>query len=452
MKESPVELFDVLKVSADFVLFSMDDIGFALLAVSDSGQILSATPPVRRIFRKNEGEVEGQALLSLLPELEAFAGEEYIRVEARGGVDLWEEEKQDKAGLSFLECLAYRAHRGGRVEVLAKACAEPIWLEVAVYKLNLHDELVYAVLIFDINHRKKIEESIRDLNENLEQKVAQRTGELINAQQEILAKQKMATMGTLTASIAHEINNPNNFILVGSQNVVADLGKLRDFMFSLMDEEADGELRAVFDGHFEKLNAQVQLIQEGSQRINAIVSGLQSLSRFDHSGPRDANVGTLIEETTRVVQSCNRDRLNVELQLVERPQLFCWVTELSQMLMNLMANAVDAISERQKIRGSTGRGVITVSTEAATLGDSSAIRIIVEDDGIGMSEAVVARAFEPFFTTKGPGEGAGLGLSNSLTIVEHHHGTLALESRPGLGTRAIVTLPLVAAPEEALPA
>lgn len=450
MKQTPVELFDVLKVSTDFVLFSMDDIGFALLAVNDSGYVLSATPPVRRIFHKNEGEVEGQPLLSLLPELEAFADEEYTRVEARGGVDMWDDGHQERTGLPYLECLAARANLGGRVEV--QAGAGTIWLEVAVYKLNLDDELVYAVLIFDINHRKKIEESIRDLNENLEQKVAQRTSELIHAQQEILAKQKMAAMGTLTASIAHEINNPNNFILVGSQNVVADLDRLRTFMFSLMDEEADGELREVFDGHFEKLNAQVQLIQEGSQRINAIVSGLHSLSRFDHSGPRDANVGILIEETARVVQSCNRDRLNVDLQLAERPQLFCWVTELSQMLMNLMTNAVDAIAERQKIRGSTGRGVITVTTQAAELGDSPAVRIIVEDDGIGMEQGVLARAFEPFFTTKGPGEGAGLGLSNSLTIVEHHHGTLTLESRSGEGTRAIVTLPLVAAPEEALPA
>jgi signal transduction histidine kinase len=452
VKQRTVELFDVLKVSTDFVLFSMDDIGFALLAVNDAGLILSATPPVRRIFRKNEGEVEGQSLLSLLPELEAYADQEYSMVEARGGVDMWEDEKEDKVGLPFLECLACRAHRGGRVEVHSRACAEPRWLEVAVYKLNLNDELVYAVLIFDIDHRKTIEESIRDLNENLEQKVAQRTGELINAQQEILAKQKMAAMGTLTASIAHEINNPNNFILVGSQNVVADLGKLRDFMFSLMDEEADGELKAVFDGHFDKLNAQIQLIQEGSQRINAIVSGLQSLSRFDHSGPRDANIGTLIEETSRVVQSCNRDRLNVDLQLAERPQLFCWVTELSQMLMNLMANAVDAISERQKIRGSTGRGLIAVTTQATTLDESPAIRIVVEDDGIGMSDAVLSRAFEPFFTTKGPGEGAGLGLSNSLAIVEHHRGTLVLESRPGAGTKVIVTLPLVVAPQEALPA
>lgn len=162
------ELFDILKVVADFVL----------LAVDSKGVIESATPRVRTMFQMNEGEVEGKSLSDIVPELAWLEQMEFTPVEPRGGIDLMGDVDVVTSECAYMEYLAAHQQQNGNYEVLTTIADQSCWLMFATYKLQHEGNIVFSVIIADITERKKNEEEIRELNENLEQRVADRTAEL----------------------------------------------------------------------------------------------------------------------------------------------------------------------------------------------------------------------------------------------------------------------------------
>lgn len=167
MKIKQSDLFEILKVVADF----------ALLAVDGAGQVRSTTPPVRQIFRLNEGEVEGKALADIIPELAWVEGEAFTPVGPRGGLDFMSDDVAT-SDCAYMEYLAAHQEQGGNYEVLTTVDGESRWLMLATYKLLHEGQILFAVIIADITQRKRAEEEIRELNENLELRVQERTAEL----------------------------------------------------------------------------------------------------------------------------------------------------------------------------------------------------------------------------------------------------------------------------------
>ena len=287
-------------------------------------------------------------------------------------------------------------------------------------------------------------ESLRELNRDLEQKVQNRTAALATAledlrstQGQLLQKEKMASLGQLVAGIAHEINNPVNFIEGNIEMLREHAGALGGAIQAFRDAAARGEIAAQdaigekFDLDFvlADLGPLLDACQEGVGRTSEIVAGLRSFSRLDRAACDAVDLIQGLESTLALL----RDRfaaIRVERELEPIPLVECMAGQIHQVFMNLLTNAADAI-ERE------GR----VTLRSRRIGEDR-VQIEIEDDGHGMSEEVLDHIFEPFYTTKPVGKGTGLGLSISLGIAQRHGGALEVASARGRGSRFTLSLPI----------
>ena len=295
------------------------------------------------------------------------------------------------------------------------------------------------------------ERIIREQNVMLESKVQERTKELREShdhlkrtQSQLVNAEKMASLGQLTAGIAHEINNPVNFITSNIPPLRRDLADVLEVLNgyrSLDAAEATTSLPALrereaeldIDGSIVELGEILRSIEEGAGRTAEIVRGLRNFSRLDEDDLKLADLNEGLQSTLTVLANQLKDHAELQLELGQLPAVECHPGKLNQVFMNILNNAIQAIASRKDLR----RGTITVRT--TTVGD--AVRISIADDGPGMTESVMAKVFEPFFTTKDVGEGTGLGLSIAYSIVEKHGGRITVESLPGAGATFHVTLP-----------
>lgn len=300
-------------------------------------------------------------------------------------------------------------------------------------------------------------QQLLDYNRSLEQRVQARTQDLVASlrtvsekhaalvamQQQLVQAEKMSSLGTLVAGVAHEINNPANFTRLAAANVRRDLGALRDFLVGLSDEDSDPVLLAEMQARFNRIETQLGLVRDGADRLANIVSDLQSFSRVGDSEGQDAAPDDGLEATLNLVRAQYGDRIDITLERAHpEARGLCQPAALNQVFMNLAVNACQAILERQAAEGRRDlpAGRLRVSTRLEADGHWLAC---FDDDGTGMDSATQGRIFEPFFTTKDVGRGTGLGLSVSYGILRRHGGDIRVSSTPGQGSRFVVRLPLV---------
>ena len=278
----------------------------------------------------------------------------------------------------------------------------------------------------------------------LEAEVARRTAELRQAledleraQARLVQQEKMASLGQLTAGIAHEIKNPLNF--------VTNFAGLSADLLDELDETDDAAERAEL---LADLRTNAQKIEAHGARADAIVRSMMAHARSGAGAHRPVGLDALVAEHADLAWHglrARRPHPTVALRRdLEAPgaRVEADPQELGRVLINLLDNAFDAVLERASTAGPGYVPTVTVSTRAA--GDAAVVR--VEDNGTGMPEAVRARVFEPFFTTKPTGAGTGLGLSLSHdVVVQGHGGSLEAESAEGEGSAFVVTLPALGA-------
>lgn len=257
-------------------------------------------------------------------------------------------------------------------------------------------------------------------------------------QQQMIESEKMASLGTLTAGVAHEINNPTNFVHVSVQNLQSDIKKLQDFLFDLLEADDGDEIVQSFTEHFSILYSHLDTIIDGTVRIRGIVKNLKSFTHPDAEEKRPMHVGDALESTLSLIKTKFQGLVNFDTRLGENPVLLCYPSELNQVFMNIIVNACEAIRDRIDNRDIQGEVVIGCYVREQN------VVVTIEDNGCGMPEETKQRIFEPFYTTKDVGEGTGLGMSISYGIIQKHQGEMVVESQVNVGTLFTLSLPICA--------
>ena len=321
----------------------------------------------------------------------------------------------------------------GAVDYITK----PFQTEEVLARVSVHYNLRYLT--------KQLEEQ----NQFLEQRVAEKTAQLVQ-------HEKMAALGNLVAGIAHEINNPVGFI-AGNINAAQDYTQNLFYLLKLYRQELSNpspELQEAIDDldlEFieEDLPKLISSMRLGVDRIRNISTSLRTFSRADTNKKTEFNLQEGIDSTLLILKyrlkaNENRPAIQVVKDCGESPPLIkCYAGQLNQVIMNIVANAIDALEESnqgrsyQEIEGNPNKIFIRLEE----LKEKMLIRI--RDNGTGMSEEVRDRIFESMFTTKSVGKGTGLGLAIARQIVEEKHGgMLTCHSQLGKGTEFVITLPL----------
>ncbi|WP_416666016.1 PAS domain-containing sensor histidine kinase [Egbenema bharatensis] len=341
----------------------------------------------------------------------------------------------------------------------------------------------YVAIRNDITACKQTKEALQQLNDQLEARVAQRTAELQASQQslrqqaydlsqtlqelqqtqmQLVQSEKMSSLGQLVAGVAHEINNPVNFIygnLIHADEYTQDLLRLVQLYqqhypqpHPVIQEELESIDLTFLTQDLPQLLSSMKV---GADRIQKIVLSLRNFSRMDEAEMKAVNLHEGIDSTLMILQNRlkpkgNRRSINIIKNYGDLPDVECYPGQLNQVFMNILSNAIDALEEKMQFHESsasdkaseefaTDLPTITIQTRRLNPGQ---VQIAIADNGSGIPEAIRHRLFDPFFTTKAIGKGTGMGLSISYQIVtEKHQGTLECQSTLNQGTKFIITIP-----------
>lgn len=290
-------------------------------------------------------------------------------------------------------------------------------------------------------------EQLLTLNKELEQKkdgLEEALKKLKSTQTQLVESEKMIILGQLTAGIAHEINNPVNFINSGIEGLkiaVEQLIELLDKYDKVSAENAREQLKLIetykqeidYNGLLADIVQLTKDVKSGIFRTVEIVKGLRTFTRLDESDLKFIDLHKNIDSTLVILRNKFVNKIKIIKDYGDIPQIECYPGKINQVLLNILVNAIQAIDKE---------GQVTIKTLLMEQDDQQFVKVRIEDTGSGMTEDVKKRIFEPFFTTKDAGEGTGLGLSITQNIIEIHNGTIEVESETGRGTVFTILLPV----------
>jgi PAS domain S-box-containing protein len=338
-----------------------------------------------------------------------------------------------------------RATRGDGEELTLIVTAAPLpgGFIVETYRdvtADVRIQRKYKVLLDHERRAKEIlEETVRERTEELRQANA----EIKRTQAQLIHQEKMSSLGRLVAGVAHELNNPINFVYGN----VDFLGRYMDDLLSLVDtlEEAmphmPAEVRSrveakkqeiEFDFLVEDSRKLLRSIRAGAERTAGIVRDLKAFSRTGSGEAQEADLCAGIETTLNLIAPLLKNRIHVEKDFQPGvPKIICHPGHINQVFMNILTNAAQAV-----------RAEGTVHVRVEKVQGKEAVKVTVRDSGVGIKPDILEKIFDPFFTTKDVGEGTGLGLAISESIVRAHGGSITCESTLGQGASFVVTLPM----------
>ncbi|WP_445250432.1 PAS domain S-box protein [Microcoleus sp. OTE_8_concoct_300] len=311
----------------------------------------------------------------------------------------------------------------------------------------------------DITTRKQAEEALRQSEEREREKARDLESALLElqaTQTQLIQTEKMSSLGQLVAGIAHEINNPVNFIHANIDYLNQYTKQLLDLVTLYEQEYPEPNSKIVdriqeidLDFMAEDLRKVVGSMQVGTERIRQIVLSLRNFSRLDESAMKPVDIHAGIESTLLILQHRLKSHdSSPEIEVIKEfgklPLVECYASQLNQVFMNIIANGIDAIEERyQKLsvpRSETPSGRIAICTRVTA---QNTVMVEISDNGTGMPQGIVDRIFNPFFTTKAVGKGTGLGMSIAHSIVvEKHNGKIECISSIGCGTTFQIEIPI----------
>jgi signal transduction histidine kinase len=334
----------------------------------------------------------------------------------------------------------------GRLGYLIGSYAQPLSPEEQELLQAVADQL--AIAINQAHLYTQAQTQVTLLNDALRK--------LQQAQLRLVQNEKMSSLGQLVAGIAHEINNPVNFIhgnLLHANEYIQELLALVALYQKHYPEPTPIVQTTIEAIDIEFLNEDLPKLlasmQVGAERIREIVRSLRVFSRLDEAEVKDVDIHEGIDSTLMILRNRLKAKPNhTEIEVVKHyaqlPLVECYAGQLNQVFMNILSNAIDALDDYNSNRTpeafSNNRGKITISTEVL---ESKQVRIRIADNGPGISEEVQSRMFDPFFTTKAIGKGTGMGLAISYQIIsERHRGQLRCTSVLGQGTEFSIEIPI----------
>ena len=434
-----------------------------LLLVTSEGNILATNPPVAALLGLRSKALIGKNLFDLVTEppdnvikylqacsstrtmflgsltLRRHDGETLICRSEGAVVQPWSVESQSLILL--------------RLENRASASSNFVLLNKKI------DELAK-----EVQQRQRAEAALSKANQELERRVEERTNELNRTlnelretQAQLVQSEKMSSLGQVVGGIAHEINNPINFIhgnLIYASQYVHKLLELLH-LYQSQFPQATPEIQKMaqeIDLEFllEDMPKLLDSMQEGTTRIDEIVQSLRMFSRLDEAERKQVDLHKSIDSTlmllgNRLKANSERSAIQVVKEYGNLPLVECYAGQLNQVFMNILVNAIDAHEENEKkaqcsmLDAQFSTPIIRIRTE---VNEPHGVTVRISDNGVGMTEAVQQKLFDPFFTTKPVGKGKGLGLSISYQIVtEKHRGKLWCSSTPGQGSEFVIDIP-----------
>ncbi|MEB3280958.1 MAG: AAA family ATPase [Lyngbya sp.] len=342
---------------------------------------------------------------------------------------------------------AFTSERLQLLEVITTQAA------ISLENARLYDNLAIAKSQLEATNQtleQKVQQRTQELHEK-NQCLAQTLEELQRTQTQLIQSEKMSSLGQLVAGVAHEINNPVNFIfgnITHAQEYAEDLLEVikayqecyPEPVEAVQDLIEEVELDFLVEDFPKLLNS----MEMGANRIREIVESLRNFSRLDEAEVKSVNIHEGIDSTLMILHNrlkAKPDEPGIEVikNYGDLPPIECYPGKLNQVFMNILSNAIDTLQQKRKETDSEP-GKITITTAATT---DQKIKIKIADNGLGMSEKVQKQIFDPFFTTKPVGKGTGLGLAISYQIVvERHQGQLSCISTPNEGTEFIIEIPI----------
>lgn len=274
---------------------------------------------------------------------------------------------------------------------------------------------------------------------------------LITQQSALVKNEKLASIGTISAGIAHEVNNPLAFASSNVEILEEYWQSISQLYHLLMRLISQGEIQESALNNVKETIKQADIpyiindsktlfvdTKDGLSRVKSIVQNLRDFSRTQAEDWAESDINPSLESTLKILSSqINNSQCEIKLALNPIPTTWCNLGELNQVFLNLINNALQAMENSDE-------KVMTLTTEAS----DTEISISIADTGSGISEEVKQKIFDPFFTTKDIGQGTGLGLYISQKVIDDHDGKIEATSEPDQGTTFIITLPIKAPPEE----
>lgn len=283
---------------------------------------------------------------------------------------------------------------------------------------------------------KKIWTARGDLRKKIAE-LEQTNRELKDTQAKLVHSAKMVSLGQLVAGVAHELNNPIGFIysnITHLDDYSKKLIELVDVAEKNPQQLPEKKEELEFDYITKDMPKLIASCQDGARRTKEIVLGLRNFSRLEAAKLQEVDMHQCLDTTLNLLQGEIKNRIQIHKNYEPIPTIHCYVSQINQVLMNILSNAVQAID---------GAGNIWITTIAVK--DASdrkgRVKISIQDSGKGMDAGTLEKIFDPFFTTKSVGQGTGLGLSISYGIIQNHGGEIQVRSEVGVGTEFIVTLP-----------